>query len=183
MSNKQEKTEYSFAQASSTYQTGSTKPPKSHRGVILFLLGLVIFLGGIATALGLTNLQLFRALNGAQEESANAVCFSDSQEQAAATSEASTGFGFRGETVSEFWHTYHNMPRGVFIQSVEVHSAAAQQGLLPGDILTQVGDTPIESLEQLQALLEKVTTEQITVTIYREETYLTLELPVAKGGE
>lgn len=65
---KQEKTEYSFQQESSTFQTGSTKPPKSHRGLILFLLGLVIFLGGIATALGITNLQLFKALVNQQED-------------------------------------------------------------------------------------------------------------------
>lgn len=41
------------------YQTGSTRPPKSHGGLIAVLLVLVIFLGGIASALGLLNIRLF----------------------------------------------------------------------------------------------------------------------------
>ena len=50
-----------------TYQTGSTRPPKSHGGLIAFLLGLVIFLSGISTVLGLMNIQLFRQLNELEE--------------------------------------------------------------------------------------------------------------------
>ena len=44
---KPKKTEYSIQQEPSTYQTGSTKPPKNYTGLIIVLLGLVIFLGGI----------------------------------------------------------------------------------------------------------------------------------------
>ena len=55
-----------------TYQTGSTRPPKSHGGLITVLLIVVILLAGIASALGLLNIRMFQALQ-AQE----AVSFTD----------------------------------------------------------------------------------------------------------
>ena len=44
----------------SFYGTGSTRPPKSHRGILAILLVSVIFLGGVATAFSLLNIRLFR---------------------------------------------------------------------------------------------------------------------------
>lgn len=183
MNEKHEKTEYILQQEGSTYQTGSTKPPKSYRGLILFLLGVVIFLGGIATALGLTNLQLFQALSAQKESTPNAVDFSHIQEQAAAASSRQTGLGFSGETVSEFWHNYHGMPRGIFIQSVDTGSDAALQGVLPGDILIRVNDSPVTSIEQLQTLLESAHTEQVKVVIYRDDVEIPLILSVVTPSE
>ena len=40
------------------YETGSTRPPKSHRGLITLLMVLVILLGGISSALGIMNIKL-----------------------------------------------------------------------------------------------------------------------------
>ena len=48
-----------------TYQTGSTCPPKSRRGLIALLLILVILLGGVSSALGIMNIRLFRQINEA----------------------------------------------------------------------------------------------------------------------
>lgn len=184
MSNKHEKTEYTIEQAGSTYETGSTKPPKSYMGVILVLLGLVIFLGGIVTALGFTNLRLFRALADQPEAASNAVAFSDSNTPVAASHAQKTGLGFSGETVSEFWHTYHQLPRGVFIQSVEEGSQAAIQGVLPGDILVRVNDAQVRSLEELRALLEQLEPAQtVTIVVYRDETELTLPVVFVPGNE
>ncbi len=45
-----------------SYQTGSTKPPKKHRGLIALLLAGVIVLGGLVCALGLSNWKLFSDL-------------------------------------------------------------------------------------------------------------------------
>jgi len=45
-----------------TYQTGSTRPPKSNRGLIAFLLVVVILLLGVVTLLGAMNVKLFRQL-------------------------------------------------------------------------------------------------------------------------
>lgn len=184
MSDKQEKTEYTIEQAASTYETGSTKPPKSYMGLIVILLGLVIFLGGIATALGFTNLRLFKALTDQSETAANAVAFSNGDKPQPASQAQQTGLGFSGETVSEFWHTYHQLPRGIFIQSVEEGSQAAQQGVLPGDILVQVDGTAVHSIEELQALLGQLQSDQaVTIVVYRDETEITIPVVFAPGQE
>lgn len=175
MSDKHEKIQYTSFEDVSTYQTGSTKPPKSHRGIILFLLGVVIFLGGIATALGLTNLQLFKELASREEAASSAVGFSDTAEQPRVADAQTTGLGFSGETVSEFWHNYHNLPRGVFIQSVEENSDAARQGILPGDILIRLNGQSVHSMEQMQTLLEDAH-KDVNVVIFRDGKEISLQL-------
>jgi len=60
------------------YQTGSTRPPKSNRGLIAVLLVVIIFLGGIASALSLLNIRLFKQVATTQEEAA--VSFDESRE-------------------------------------------------------------------------------------------------------
>lgn len=175
MSDNHEKIQYTPLEESSTYQTGSTKPPKSHRGIILFLLGVVIFLGGIATALGLTNLQLFKELSSREDAASCAVGFSDTEEQTRAADAQTTGLGFSGETVSEFWHNYHGLPRGVFIQSVDEGSDAARQGILPGDILIRLNGQTIQSLEEMQTLLADAE-GTADIVIYRDENEIRLQL-------
>ena len=177
-------TEYTGQSEPSTYQTGSTKPPKSRLGLILILLGLVIFLGGLATALGFTNLQLFRALTAQTEPSSSAIRFSDPGEPAVASTSQQTGLGFYGETVSEFWHTYHHLPRGVFIQSVDENSDAAYQGIQPGDILVQINGKPVMSVDALQAILENTKdSEYVSVVLHREGREVTVTLRVPKTNE
>ncbi len=55
----------------SYYQTGSTRPPKSRQGFIAIALVVVIFLGGIVSALGLLNIHLFRKNNNEGGEDAS----------------------------------------------------------------------------------------------------------------
>lgn len=45
-----------------TYQTGAIRPPKPSSGLVAFLLVLVIFLGGICSALGILNIRLLQKL-------------------------------------------------------------------------------------------------------------------------
>lgn len=55
-------TEYIPQSEDTTYQTGSSRPHAEHRGLIAVLMILVIFLGGIASILGLMNLHLLQAM-------------------------------------------------------------------------------------------------------------------------
>lgn len=50
-----------------TYQTGTAQPGKNQSGVIAGLLAATIFLGGIASALGLMNVRLLRQLQQSKE--------------------------------------------------------------------------------------------------------------------
>ncbi len=56
-----ETTEYTWDDG--TYQTGAAQPGKSQSGLIAGLLSATIFLGGIASALGLMNIRLLRQLS------------------------------------------------------------------------------------------------------------------------
>lgn len=66
--NKNSKNEYVESWDAGTYQTGNTTPPKRSSLLVSVLLMLVIFLGGIASALGLVNMRLLIALQKAQPD-------------------------------------------------------------------------------------------------------------------
>ena len=55
--------EFDYRNHTGTYQTGRIQPPKHYRGVLAFLIGLVILLSGISTALSIMNLKLYWKLN------------------------------------------------------------------------------------------------------------------------
>lgn len=61
------------------YNTGRTKPPKSHRTLIALLLIAIIILTGISTLLGFSNLRLFRQLSD------QTICYGTAQEVPAVT--------------------------------------------------------------------------------------------------
>ena len=64
------------------YETGRTKPPKSHNGLIALLLVVVIFLSGLVSFLGVLNVKLFAQLKALpQQEEEEPVSFiSDTEE-------------------------------------------------------------------------------------------------------
>ena len=65
---KQEIQETEYNWDSGTYQTGATKPNKGQSAVITALLIAVIFLGGLASALGLMNIRLLSTLMKQQQD-------------------------------------------------------------------------------------------------------------------
>ena len=67
------------------YNTGRTKPPKSHRGIIALLLIAVILLIGLSTLLGFSSLRLFQQLNE-QRAAANTICYGTAEEPTVAGS-------------------------------------------------------------------------------------------------
>jgi len=52
-----------------SYETGSTRPPKSHGGIIAVLLIAVIILLGVSTVMGMLNIRLFAQSQGPSEPS------------------------------------------------------------------------------------------------------------------
>ena len=72
-----------YENQSGTYQTGSTRPPKSRGGLIAFLLVLVILLFGAVTILGAINVKLFKQLrNGGEADSILGLSISGSETEA-----------------------------------------------------------------------------------------------------
>ena len=71
------------------YQTGSTHPPKKHGGLIALLLIAVIFLGGIASAMGIVNARLSRQIHQ-PEESTPLIFSSNGTQETLPQTESST---------------------------------------------------------------------------------------------
>lgn len=158
-----------------TYQTGSTCPPKSRRGLVAFLLVLVIFLCGIITALGMMNIRLFRQLHAASGQKDSLLVLSQTAQETQA--DDFFALGFSGQNIPEFWNIYQNIPKGIYITEVAENSDAAQKGIAPGDILLQVDGEPIsdtDALHQFLDIRQKQDTAQ--VLIYRTGKHLQLTL-------
>lgn len=148
------------------YRTGGTQPPKSHGGLIAFLLVLVIFLCGVSTALGMMNVRLFQELTAITQKETATVVFS--QSQVAPVAEAGSPLGILGQTVPDFWQNYHDLPKGIYITEVIANSDAHRQGLHPGDILTAFNGAPVPDMDTLQALLEDFAPgESVQLRIHR----------------
>ena len=67
------------------YETGRTRPPKSHRGLIAVLLVIVIFLSGLVSFLGLLNVKLFAQLKAMPEQEDNPVNFVSESDEVQST--------------------------------------------------------------------------------------------------
>ena len=72
------------------YETGSTKPPKNHRGLIAALLVLLILLCGISSALGVANIRLNQRLSQSGGDSDSSLSFTSGTGQSAQSTD-STG--------------------------------------------------------------------------------------------
>ena len=161
-----------------TYQTGSTCPPKSRKGLIAFLLALVIFLCGISTALGLMNIRLFRSLQEATpEEAAAPVAFSQGQAEADSTFFC---LGFSGQEIPELWCMYQNLPQGIYITRVDQNSDAAKKGILAGDILLCVDGQSVTTTQMLETLLSEKTEASAQIRLHRDGQQLDMTINFSK---
>lgn len=96
-----------------------------------------------------------------------------------------TGKAYLGVSVDTSYNSmysqYYGLPLGAFIQSVESGSCAEAAGIKAGDIITQVGDTKVESYNDLKQALKAFSagdTAEIVISradrITREDQSLTL---------
>lgn len=132
------------------YRTGRTDPAKSSRGIIAVLLILVIFLGGLVSALSILNIRLFRQLKETQE---TPVSFS--QGETAMAREGS--FLLAGMALQEpdpVYQELHELPQGLYVAQVEPGSQAAKLHIQPGDVIVSLGNTPVSSLEALRNCMQ-----------------------------
>ena len=72
-----------------TYRTGKTSPPKNRRGLVAVLLVIVIFLGGIVSALSLLNIRLFQKLRKDTDTPEPSFWLSDGETEAVSSQDAS----------------------------------------------------------------------------------------------
>lgn len=171
MSHKENQTPVEY----STYQTGSTTPPKKYSVLLAVLLVLVVILSGLVSILGLLNSKMFEALYEDQVdevpvslqkgELAGAVLSDD-----IATEPSTKIIGITGEPVTEVYQRHFQLPEGLFITFVEEGTSAHRQGIREGDVLLSLGDTPITQQEHIRSFLENRSIgEEFQAVVYRRD--------------
>lgn len=139
------------------YSTGSTRPPKSHGGLIAFLLITVIFLGGIASALGILNIKLFSKLESPQPTGAMAF--------------RPNGETVPGVTQEPLAPTQQTVPRASGDVSLELKGQPEKVENVPqagGLSLQQIYEKTIDSVVSVTCTLQNGTASGTGVVISRD---------------
>lgn len=159
------------------YETGSTKPPKDHAGLIAVLLMLVIVFGGVATLMGVMNIRLFQMLEAQQRVNVaylhagevGATQATDAREEVYCETTVSS-LGMKGQTVSKFDRRFFQLPQGYLVTDLLEESAALRGGMRTGDVIVAVENQPVLNCEDLSALLAQLQPGQTaTFCIYRRQ--------------
>ena len=163
-----------------TWQTGRVQPPKGHRALISVLLVLVILLCGISTALSILNFKLYKELT--VQETVPQVAFSrgaDVPETAQHHEEDLPlgGFGLQGTVIPIVYQRYYKLPGGIYVTKVSSTGEAFAKGIVVGDILTQIENTPITDITVLEQLCAGFAPgQEVTLHMYRNGLTSTLTL-------
>ena len=85
-----------------------------------------------------------------------------------------TGKAYLGVSIETQYNAmyaqYYNMPLGAYVAAVEKGSCAEKAGLQAGDIITRVGDTPVESYNDLkQAMKAYSAGDTAELEVYRAD--------------
>lgn len=90
-----------------------------------------------------------------------------------------TGKAYLGVSVETQYNAmyaqYYNMPLGAYVAGVEKGSCAERAGLQTGDIITRVGDTTVESYNDLKQVLKAYSAgETAELEVYRADKSMTI---------
>ena len=173
---------YDFRNDTGTWQTGRTQPPKRYGGLIAFLIGLVILLSGISTALSIMNLKLYWKLNTV--ETAPQVSFSRSSEEPQPTEAVheevrvlQEHLGISGTVIPDVYQRYYKLPSGIYVSRVADKSEAKEKGMVAGDIITKIGSHAVRDdllLDLWATGLKKG--DPIDLTLYRSGSEIEMTL-------
>ncbi len=159
------------------YRTGRTQPGKNHRGIIAFLLILVIFLSGIVSALGLMNIRLFRLLEQMGADGKTPLSFSQESDPTAGQIPAALQvWGMSCAEPGEVYRELYDLPRGLYISHVEENSPAAGVGIAPGDVLVRIAETETPDLASLKGVMTEFAGNTVTITVKRKGEDLRFDL-------
>lgn len=168
-----------------TYQTGSTKPPKSRGALVAVLLILVILLAGVVSILGLMNIRLFSALQ-AKNSTIPMVRSVDPHASFRAIDNASgadqSGIAIFAEPVAPLYQQYYHLPAGLFINAVCEDSDAARQGVAPGDILISLNGNAITNMDEFRTFVSGCRVgDAVQAVLYRNNSNYTVTLTIEEA--
>lgn len=174
-----------------TYQTGPSKPLKGQSILITVLLMSVIFLGGIASALGMMNVHLLLQLTQQQGSEINI-----SEEQTSGSDVARYNFfhsdqavesqlpeeemlelrlGFRVQELNALCRRYWDLSSGLQVISVTQYDCPLQES----DILTTINGETLTELSQLYTIVNAAQEKDVLeLGVLRAGQHFTVELTV-----
>lgn len=142
------------------YNTGRTKPPKSHRGVVALLLIAVILLIGLSTMLGFSSLRLFQQLN--EQRTEQTICFGTAETPTEASSLVTINAVQDSTAVSAGFPALAQAEEGLSLQEIYV-----------------------KCIPSVASIITKTHSGTATGTgvIYSENGYIVTNYHVIEGGE
>ena len=145
------------------YRTGQTRPGKSSRGLIAFLLICVIFLSGVVSILSVANIQLLRLLQ--QQDAETPLSFQEGDAVPTTQQEATlTVGGITLQELPELYGELYNLPDGLYVTSVSPEGT-----VVPGDVLVSFDGNPVTTLEQVNTLYtQKKAGDHLRFTFHRQ---------------
>ena len=153
------------------YRTGETRPGKSSRGLIAFLLICIIFLMGVVSLLGMMNIHLFRML---QQADNNPLSFQAGTTDPTTGEDSLTVEGITVLELSEVYQQMNDLPAGLYVVDAPEGSPIA-----PGDVLVSWDHTAITTLDALKTLYDqKKPGEQLEISFFRKGESLSCTLQI-----
>ena len=168
----------------STYQTGSTKPPKNYYSLIAVLLIITVVLCSTVTILGMINIRLFHTSQNQDTQSdtyalQEQIVQVDSQPQVAAFEAEPSVLGLTCEEMDNLYRIYHQLPQGLYISQVEPDSAADQAGIQAGDVLITCDDVSTTKKDRFLSYVNTQTDGTVIhLTVFRNGQQLAMSLTI-----
>ena len=165
--------DYDFQNEAGTWQTGRIQLPKQRNGLIAFLIGLVILLSGISTALSIMNMKLYWKLNTVETTPQVAFSRADTEPQPTEAvheevRELQEHLGISGTLIPDVYQRYYKLPRGIYVSQVAVGSEAQEKGIIAGDIITSLNGHEIRDSLLLNIWVDSLKSgEAVDLTLYR----------------
>ena len=128
------------------YRTGQTRPQKSSRGLIAFLLICIIFLCGVVSVLGMMNVHLLSKLREANTETP----LSFAEGELTPEGNSLTVAGITVQELPQLYQQVYNLPAGLYVVDAPENGQVA-----PGDVLLSFDGSAVTTLEALNTLYAK----------------------------
>ncbi|MBP3673372.1 MAG: trypsin-like peptidase domain-containing protein [Oscillospiraceae bacterium] len=158
------------------YETGRTRPPKNHGGIIAVLLVIVIFLGGLVSALSVLNIKLFAELNTPDDDSDPVSFVSETEEEE--TLPAATESLMATIAATEKSSTQEEMPFVLNPSPSSVENVPQEGGLS----LQEIYEKNIDSVVSISCTLHSGSTTG-TGVIMSQGGYIVTNCHVVEGAE
>ena len=88
--------------------------------------------------------------------------------------------GIGGVEIDEYDAKRYNLVPGVYVQTVDIKSAAEKAGIHQGDVITEVDGTKVASVAEINVIKNKKKVgDKLTVKLYRDGEYKTVTVTLA----